>query len=146
MQQQRLESWFYQITLNWAVLEVSWLEMKCWPKHTWIRLWTATPTPQENLPRASTSQEDFKIYINYFSHLIGPNLEVHSTLGQFFSGVKMRMPLMITNTGRLILLQGKRSKTPGLILNFLQALSCLQLILVLSNTYLDKTKKTIGLF
>lgn len=46
---------------------------------------------------------------------------------------------MITDTRRLILLQGKRSKTPGLILNFLQDFSCLQLILLLSNKYLDKT-------
>lgn len=53
---------------------------------------------------------------------------------------------MINDAGRLILLQGKRSRTPGLILNFLQALSCLQLILLLSNKYLDKIEKTIRLF
>lgn len=108
--------------LLWAVLEVSWLEMKCCPKHTWMRLWTSTPSPQENLNKASTLQEDFKTLINYFSHLMGPDLAVYSTLGQLFSSIQRRMPSMITDTGRLVLLQGKTSKTPGLILNFLQAL------------------------
>jgi len=52
---------------------------------------------------------------------MGSDFAVYGTQEQFFSSVKRRMPLTITVTGRLILLQEKRSKIYGLILDFLQA-------------------------
>lgn len=61
------------------------------------------------------------------------DLAVHGIQEQIFSSVNRRIPLILTVTGRLILLQEKISKTPGLA------------NLLISSKYLEKTEQKIRL-